>query len=56
MKNKVKPLTQNAEKSICMGKLPVPNGGNLFLGLPKGPRRPDFSEGLFAFNALPEKI
>ena len=44
-KNEVKPFTQSAEKWICMGKRPVPNGGNLFLGLPKGPRHLDFFGG-----------
>ena len=29
-KNEVKPLTQSAEKSICMGKWPVPNWGEFF--------------------------
>ena len=32
-KNEVKPLPQSAEKWICMGKWPLPNGGNLFLDL-----------------------
>ena len=41
-KNEVKLLTQSAEKWICMGNRPLPNWGNLFLGLPKGPRRQDF--------------
>ena len=54
-KNEVTPLTQNAGKWICMGTWPVPNWGNLFLGLPKGPRRLDFSGNPFASNALPEK-
>ena len=29
-----------------MGKWPVPNGGILFLGLQKGPRRSTFFQGL----------
>ena len=29
-KCEVKPLTQSAEESICMGKWPVPNWGELF--------------------------
>ena len=55
LKNKVKMLPQSAEKSICMRKWAVPNGGNVFLGLPKGPRRLDFSGASFAPNAIPEK-
>ena len=55
-KNEVKPLTQSAEKSICMGKWPVPSLAELFLRLQKGRRRSDFSGGPFATNAIPEKI
>ena len=54
-KHEVKPMTQSAEKWICMMKWPVPNGGIIFLGLQKGPRRSDFSGASFATNAVPEK-
>jgi len=55
-KNEVKPLTQSAEKWICMGKWAVPSLGILFLRLQKGPRRSDFSGALFAANTVPEKF
>ena len=55
-KIEVKLSTQSADKWICMGKWPVPNGGILFLRLQKGPRRSDFSGASFATNAIPEKI
>ena len=54
-KNEVKLSTQSAEKSICMGKRDVPNWGNLFLGLPKGPRRLDFSRESVRFQCPPWK-
>ena len=52
-KNEVKPLTQSAKLSICMGKWAVPNWGNLFLGLPKGPRRLDFFRKSVRFQCPP---
>ena len=45
-KNEVKPLTQSAEKWICMGKWPVPSLG-IFSPRSRGP----LSTGIFHPNA-----
>ena len=55
-KNDLKLSDQSADKWFCMGKLSVPTGGVLFLGLQKGPRRSDFSGASFATNEVPEKL
>jgi len=52
-KNEVKLSTQSAEKLICMGKWPVLNWGNLFLGLSKSPRRLDFFRKSAHFQCPP---
>ena len=52
-KTTIKLVTQSAEKWICMGKWPAPNGRNLFLGLPKGPRHLDFFRKSVRFQCPP---